>query len=89
MTPHLSHPSTAKKNIKNKTGNHGQTNEKKKNSGNSKENNRSLSNITYSKRCIVIIHFPASCSELFFDFQKKDKLPLGKSNHTIHTLPSM
>ena len=34
-------------------------NEKKKNNGSSKENNKSLSNITHSKRCIVIIPYPA------------------------------
>ena len=42
----------------------------KKNVGNNKENNRSLSNITYSKRCIVIIPSPAFYSGLFFDSQR-------------------
>ena len=68
MTPRLSHPSTAKKK---RNRNHGQTNEEKKtNSGNNKENNISLSKITHSKRCIVIIPSSAPCSAFFFDSQR-------------------
>ena len=66
MTHRLSH----QPHYKNKNRNHRKINEKKKNSGNSKENNRSLSNITHSKRCIIIIPSHIPCSGLFFDSQR-------------------
>ena len=44
--------------------------EKKKNSGNSKESKRNLSNIIHSNRCIVIIHSLIPYGGLFFESQR-------------------
>ena len=53
---------------------------RKKNSGNRKENNRSLSTITHSKICIIIIPSHIPCSGLFFDSQINTYFLQG--NHT-------
>ena len=82
MTHRLSH----QPHYKNKNRNHRKINEKKKNSGNRKENNRSLSNITHSKICIIIIPSHIPCSGLFFDSQRNTNFLQGNptTSFTLH-----
>ena len=57
----------------------------RKKSGNSKENNKNVRNITHSKRFIVIIPYPAPYNALFFDSQRNTNFLHGNLT-TLFTL---